>query len=83
MFSFSVLGQQNLWITTHSSYSWKIIHYLEKGFKIPQTPQTSTSEPPGRWHQGGRPLLSHCFLVLEEQTHGISQQFLKFHPHWA
>lgn len=67
---------------THASHSWKIIHYLEKGLKISQIPKSSTSN---RWVVGTREaatLLFHCFMVLEEQTHGISQQFLNFDPQW-
>lgn len=79
-FPFSVLEKQNTWITTHSSHSWKIGHYLEKGLKIPLTPKSSASNPLGCWHQGGCYPPFHCFMVVEERTQGISQQFLNSDP---
>lgn len=55
------------------------MHYLEKGLKISPTCKCSTSHPLGL-HREGADILFHCFMVSEEQTHGISQQFLNVDP---
>lgn len=55
------------------------MHYLEKGLKNISNLQVFNLSP-GGLHREGAAVLFHCFMVSEEQTHGISQQFPNFDP---
>lgn len=68
------------YIDNHTYLSVLENHALfRKGLENISNTQVFSLSPLGL-HREGAAVLFHCFMVSEEWTHGISQQFLNFDP---